>query len=84
MVNKKVTKDTNQGEEIPEIMINMIKLHRESDILKYDDSTRNTRAIIDKVVHARGISKKAPVAKLDRDPKTYKEAMCSPMAERWL
>ena len=65
-------------------MITHLKTVSETEVLKYDDCSRYTQEILDSIATVNvAHAKKQPIARIDRDPRTYKEAMNSPLAEKW-
>ncbi len=77
-------RDKNKGEHVPEVIVTHLTTYDEAEILKYDEATRNTQEILEKAVFLNAAQmKKAPIARLDQDPRSYKEAMNSSLASEW-
>lgn len=83
--HEKIVKRKNpndQDERDINTSVNLIRLQDEIQMLKYDQATRDTQSLIDKVVHAR-VVKTAPISRHEPEPKTWRQAMNSPNLDKW-
>ena len=60
-----------------------LRLKDEIDLLRYDNSIRNTDKITNKAMRHNAMKTKAPISRHEPEPKTWHQAMGSPNAEKW-
>jgi len=65
-----------------DVNVNLIHFRDEIQVLKYDQATRDTQTILNRVFHVR-VVKTAPISRHEPEPKTWRQAMNSRNSEKW-